>query len=293
MKLAHTPLILFILAALFLSACGGGAQPTPTTADTTPLTEVTPTVVTAATPTSAPTHTPTPAPTATPTPAPTATPTSEPTATPTPEPTLAPSACNNPFLPVAVGREWVYRMSGPVGTNEFTRSIATLTENGFTDRDTFDVGTVREGEWRCEDGDLIALSPGSQAAVSVPDMRFTFTVESNEGVTLPADLAPGKTWSQRMVYSGRQTVGDLTMDTRNDLTIQCRAIGEEPVTVPAGAFTAMRVECTHAMKVTVQEFTVSIESTGVVWYAKGVGMVKSLDESAEGSTEIVLVATRP
>ncbi|MCS6845611.1 MAG: hypothetical protein NZ528_15035 [Caldilineales bacterium] len=297
MKSAQRMTILLIVLALLLGACGGGGQPAPTAAvaQNTPAAvpatpEPTPTATQEpATPTPAPTNTPTSAPTATPTPEPTATPTPEPTATPTPEPPAAPSACNNPYLPVAVGRQWVYQITGMGTNNRFTRSITAVTENGFKDRDEFDVGTVREGEWRCENGNLTALTPSSQAAVSIPEVRFTFTVESNEGVTLPADLAPGKTWSQRIIYSGRQTMGDLTMDTRNDLTTSCKAVREEQVTVPAGTFTALRVECTYAMRITVQSLTIPVDSTSVGWWAKNVGWLKSTDQTDQGTVETVLL----
>lgn len=123
-------------------------------------------------------------------------------------------------------------------------------------------------------------------------MRFEFTVETNEGVTLPADLQPGRTWSQRLVYSGQQRVGELTMNSRNDLTITCKAIGEEQVTVPAGTLQALRVECSYAMKITIQGTTLPFNASGINWYARGVGVVKSVDRSDAGTTQTVLVEVK-
>lgn len=288
--------ILLVVFALFLSACGGGGQPAPATAvvQATPATEATPTAAPTTAPEPSPTATPepptpTPAPTATPTAAPTDTPTPAPTDTPTPEPTAAPSACDNPYLPVAVGPTWVYQITGPDVNSRFTRSITAVTESGFKDRDEFDVGTVREGEWRCQDGNLISLSPSSQPVVSVPGMRFEFTVESNEGVTVPADLAPGKTWSQRIVYSGRQTVEGVTFESRNDLKTSCKAVREEQVTVPAGTFTALRVECTYDMTITLQGMSMPMNFTDTMWMVKGVGTVRSSSQAPNGTVETVLV----
>lgn len=288
--------ILLVVFALFLSACGDGGQPAPATAvvQATPAAEATPTAAPTATPepptpTLAPTDTPTPAPTATPTAAPTDTPTPAPTDTSTPEPAAAPSACDNPYLPVAVGPKWVYQITGPDINSRYTRSITAVTESGFKDRDEFDMGAVREGEWRCQDSNLISLSPNSQPAVSVPGMRFEFTVESNEGVTLPADLAPGKTWSQRIVYSNRQTVEGVTIESRNDLKTSCNAVREEQVTVPAGTFTALRVECTYNMTITLQGMSMPMNLTDTMWMAKGVGTVKSSSQAPNGTIETVLV----
>lgn len=292
-------LVTLLLVALVLSACSGGA--TPTTApiaalQPTVVAEATPTAVIMATstPTAAPTATPIPEPTATPLPEPTATPTAEPTATPTaePTPTPAPAACDHPYLPVAAGRQWVYDLSGAT-SDRFTRSIVAVTDDGFTDRDDFASGTVREGSWRCQDGNLTALTPGTSPAVSAAGMRFEFTVQSNEGVTLPADLRPGKEWSQRLVYTGQQDVGGMTIESRNDLTTSCKAIREEQVTVPAGAFQALRVECNYVLSITVQGMPISVNSSGVNWYAPGVGMVQSTAQSDAGPTRIVLVETRP
>lgn len=310
-----------LLVVLALGACTGGTAPAglptttapqtapiaaatlsatavPTTAPTVeptavPITAPTATVTTGptATVTAEPTATPTRQSTATSTPAPTAIPSPEPTATPTLEPTPAPAACDNPYLPVAAGRQWVYQMSG-VASDRFTRTIVSVSGDGFADRDQFSSGTVREGAWRCQSGNLIALTPGTAPAVSAAGMRFEFTVESNEGVTLPADLRPGRTWSQRLVYSGRQTVGELTIESRNDLTTSCKAIGEEQVTVPAGTFQALRVECTYAMKITLQGTTLPLNTSGVNWYVRGMGVVKSVDQSDAGATQIVLVEAK-
>ncbi len=182
-------------------------------------------------------------------------------------------------------------MSG-AASDRFTRTVVSISGDGFADRDEFSSGTVREGAWRCQGGNLIALTPGTAPAVSAAGMRFEFTVESSEGVTLPADLRPGRTWSQRLVYSGRQTVGELTIDSRNDLTTSCKATGEEQVTVPAGTFQALRVECSYAMKITLQGTTLPLNMNGVIWYAQGVGVVKSVDQGDTGATQIVLVETK-
>lgn len=293
MRIIH----LFCLACAFaLSACSSGAPGeapataaplTPPTADVRPTTDDRSPVE----PTAAPTATSTPV----------AAPTAAPTATPTvaPEPTTASvtGACANRYLPVAQGASWQYRISG-VSSGTFTRVIAALRPDGFDDEDTFDAGLTRASSWACQNGDLIALTPSGGTSVVTADLQFDFTVESNEGVTLPADPQPGQTWTQKVVYSGQQTVGDLTLQSRNVAETSCKAAGVETVSVPAGAFEALRVDCETTIQINLTGApaglpALTFESAEARWFAPGVGLIKSSGTTSMGATETVLLSYNP
>jgi hypothetical protein len=127
-------------------------------------------------------------------------PTAAPSAAPSAPSSVSPSAasCAHLYYPVKPGASWQYQLSG-TSSGTFTRSIVSLNENGFEDQDVFSAGTTRRGSWACQQGSLISLTPSGGASVSVADEQATFVVESNSGVTLPADLQPGAAWTQNLV----------------------------------------------------------------------------------------------
>jgi hypothetical protein len=292
MKIAYVALTVLILT---LSACSSGREPTATIA-ATPTAQIivaTPTVEPTATPTVPPTMVAPAESPATPTAEPTArpSPTVAPTSTATPvQPAPAAGPCQNPYYPVVAGASWEYRLSG-TGSETFVRSITSVRENGFDDQDVFGAGVTRRGSWECREGNLISLTPGSSASVATSDMQTEVTIESNTGITFPADPRPGTEWTQTMVYRGQQTIGGMNMESRNEMNLSCKAIGMERVSVPAGDFEALRVDCTTQLKISIAGMAAfDMTATGSAWYAPGVGWVKSRDSGDMGTTEIVLLS---
>jgi hypothetical protein len=273
---------------LLLAACSSGRGPT-AGVSATPAVEppVGPTVTptreapagNAAPPTAEPTAgpSPTPAPAATPAP---------------PEPAPAAGPCQNPYYPVVTGASWEYQISG-TSSDTFVRSITNVRENGFDDQDVFSAGVTRRGSWECREGELISLTPGSGASVIASDVQANFTIESNTGITFPADPRPGTEWTQTIIYRGQQTIGDTNVESRNVLNLSCKAIGMERVSVPAGDFEALRVDCTTQLDISISvplAMNLSTTVTGSAWYAPGVGWVKSRDSGEMGVTEVVLLS---
>jgi hypothetical protein len=273
---------------LLLAACSSGRGPT-AGVSATPAVEppVGPTVTptgeapagNAAPPTAEPTAgpSPTPAPAATPAP---------------PEPAPAAGPCQNPYYPVVAGASWTYQMSGP-GGDTFTRSIVNVRENGFDDQDVFSAGVTRRGSWECREGNLISLTPASGPSVAAAGMQMNATVESNTGITFPADPRPGMEWRQNLVLVGRFEREGTSMEARSVMDLSCKAVGMERVSVPAGEFEALRVDCTTQLDISISvplAMNLSTTVTGSAWYAPGVGWVKSRDSGEMGVTEVVLLS---
>jgi hypothetical protein len=185
-------------------------------------------------------------------------------------------------MPVVVGATWNYKLTGPL-PDTFTHSVLSVEANSFTEQDVFNAGVTRQGKWNCENGNLIALDPPSGASANVGTengVAVDFQTTSLSGVTLPATINSGDTWSQALTLEGTQTINGSTYPARNDLTSDCKAIGMESVTVEAGTFDAMRVECQTIMKLSLQMGDVPMENTlnltGTNWYVRDVGLVKTL-----------------
>jgi hypothetical protein len=151
----------------------------------------------------------------------------------------------------------------------------------FTEQDVFGVGVTRQGQWKCENGSLIALNPpsGSSGTVASDKVQVNFETKDVSGVTLPAKISAGDTWSQSLTLEGTETLNGTEFPASNKVTSDCKAIGVESVTVQAGTFDAMRVECQNKMEVSLKmgetPIATTITLTGVNWYVENIGMVKS------------------
>ncbi|MFT3893814.1 MAG: hypothetical protein QM730_19460 [Anaerolineales bacterium] len=192
----------------------------------------------------------------------------------------AASACDNPYLPVIAGATWNYKLTGPV-SDTYTHTVLSVESDSFTEQDTFGVGVTRQGNWKCENGNLIALNPpsGSSGTVASDKVKVDFQTKDVSGTTLPATVNAGDTWSQTIDLEGTETINGTEIPASNNVTSDCKAIGVESVTVEAGTFDAMRVECQNVMKISIQmgasPIDTTITLTGVSWYAENIGLVKN------------------
>jgi hypothetical protein len=193
---------------------------------------------------------------------------------------------SNPLYPVVKGASWTYSVTG-IATDTFTHSITDIRADGFTDQDLFASGLTRTGEWKCNNGALIALSPltGPVGAITANNMTATLTTTQMTGVTLPAAVKPGDTWNQDFSVEGTQSVGGQNVAATGKVGFACTAASSESVTVAAGPFNAQRVDCKINLTVAVNmgglQIPTSFSADTSMWYATGVGLVK-LDSAITG-----------
>jgi hypothetical protein len=165
------------------------------------------------------------------------------------------------------------------------------------EQDVFATGVTRQGTWNCENGNLIALDPPSGASANVStenNVAVDFETKALSGVTLPAAIDVGDTWSQSLTLEGTQTINGTAYPASNQLTSDCKAIALESVTVEAGTFDALRVECQTRMKLSVKTGDTALENTldltGTNWYARNVGLVKALTVAFGFDSTVELVS---
>lgn len=222
--------------------------------------------------------------------------TSAPAATqaPTTAPTQTPGACANPYLPAIVGAKWDYKISGPT-PDTYTHTVLSVEDSGFTEQDVFGVGVTRQGKWTCENGDLIALNPpsGDSGTVAANNVKVNLETKEHSGITLPGKLNANDAWSQTLTLEGTETINGTELPAKNEFKNDCTAKRVESVTVAAGTFDAMRVECQTAMKITISmggnDMTAPFNLTSTSWYAENIGMVRNLTSGMgfESTTELV------
>ena len=189
---------------------------------------------------------------------------------------------------------WNYNLTGTY-PDTYTHTILSMSDSGFTEQDAFDSGVTRQAQWNCENGNLITLNSnnGGSANVSTEGVEVNFETKELSGITLPADINPGDTWSQSLTLEGTQTISGTSYPAGNSLTSDCTAIGVESVTVPAGTFDAMRVDCTTVlnpwMNMEGTEIKNTITLAGSNWYAPNVGLIKqaSTGSGLDSTTELL------
>jgi hypothetical protein len=141
------------------------------------------------------------------------------------EPQSAPAgACDNPLLPVKVGASWTFNMTSSEGNHTFTRSILAVDAAGFSEQDVYSSGTVRTSQWECDHGNLISLNPGggSSGTISTGGETMEYVTTAQSGVTLPASVKEGDSWSQSISLEGNNTISGLSTHETNDYTRTAR-----------------------------------------------------------------------
>ena len=172
------------------------------------------------------------------------------TATP-PQVTQASASCENKYFPGKNGSTRIF--SSNSGSTEQV-AISQLKAGSFEeDWQTNPVNGQKSLStyfWKCTSAGL--LLTGTNTA--------TFVFQS--GVAIPASFKAGDQWTNNY--------GDLS----NTFTDSYKAIGEESVTVPAGTFTAMKIQVSSVSQGK-SSGAVTGKTDGFEWWAAGIGRIKS------------------
>ncbi len=225
------------------------------------------------------------------TPAAAVTATASPTAT-----RLASSAaggsCDMPYFPVRAGATWKYRYVASGLTTDETFDIASVSANGFTRRITFsNIPGSSEEQWSCSSQGL-SNPQMSNLTTTAGGSTTQVRVLNHAGISLPpAEMwKVGTSWSESAKLEETIAIGgkagspvQATVDETNKI------VGQETLTIPAGTFSALRVDSTLAEHLGQTNLSVPFTS----WYAQSVGLVK-VQASAVGATVTVeLVSYTP
>ena len=208
--------------------------------------------------------------------------------------------CTNAYFPTSSGSTWSYSSRGSVlGPYTYTSTVADVSDTGFTVNDLTSLGggTSSLVKWNCQDGNLAALDSGSDSlSVSTSKVKITSTSITADGYNVPNTFAAGTTWTEKVTVIGTVQSGTRTMDSQIAATLNCSAAGAESITVPAGTFDTVKSSCTETIGVSeivkATPIPAGVPSNLDItnWYAKGVGLVKSVrvNNSAGGTTTVEL-----
>lgn len=208
----------------------------------------------------------------------------------TPQATSTPgeiNQCQNLYHPIIQGASWEYQMNSFGSRTTLTRTIISVHNNGFEMQDALNTGVAHQYAWVCQNGNLTGFTLSSLLAS--PDVQGENIIESNEGISLPANPQVGQSWAQNITYRTQVTAGGTTIEGHNEASILCKANNMERITVPAGDFSALRVECSAEVKIRILDTALTVATSRSDWYAPTVGLVKSSGSSEMGTFELLLL----
>jgi hypothetical protein len=199
----------------------------------------------------------------------------------TEEPPAATSLCDNEYYPVAEGATWTYHGTSSVTEDYvFTNTISSVRDDGFTITIEFDGLTLTQ-QWACTPQGILALEMGAGSAgtLTTGGINLVMDTQNASGITFPNEIQPGSTWVHTLDFTGTMDFAGETINVSGSTEFNYTAIAIESVTVPAGAFDAMKVQVLTTINIEADfqgtTLPVTFSSMSTSWYAKGVGWVKS------------------
>ena len=199
--------------------------------------------------------------------------------------------CGNVYLPTTENSTWTYVSTSSVNSGTGGRTVRTTKvgkDSFFHDVQLLKPPIHYEVSWQCTPQGLVEYGGGVLASLNASG-KVKIDILKNTGVSLPSSINIGDTWSQT-------TELQMTSESLNGTGRwigNLKAIGPEAVTVPAGAFNAMRIDgILKSESDPYPSLNLTVESSS--WYAPQVGLVKNaghiFGETADYTYELVLVS---
>ena len=209
--------------------------------------------------------------------------------------------CQLTYFPTGADIKHKYRVSyqsGGLAPREYTESFKNLAADSFTMHLQFSNVEV-DNNWRCTADGLLATQFDNNSVKTNNGVDAKIETVRSEGITLPPDARwrAGEKWTTD--YDVKETINTPNSSMRptgdGNVKLAGEMIGEESVTVPAGTFQAMKLRIIQKINITlkINDATMPVpqipfETTA--WYAKSVGMIKSVSTSngsIVGTTELL------
>ncbi|MER3555876.1 MAG: hypothetical protein C4331_16450 [Meiothermus sp.] len=199
--------------------------------------------------------------------------------------------CDQPFSPTRPGWEWQYRISGE---NNLVYSVrkTELADTGYTLLQTSG-DKQQKSHFRCIPEGIVPVDFGGGGITNRGRGNYDADIKivDVKGVQIPDydTWAVGNTWKYILTLGGTAQQGPFRFNVEGNIESNHRIVASETVSVPAGKFTAYKVQVTTQFRVAGKAGPISIpfnqtyESTA--WYVEGIGMVKTV--SGKDTTELL------
>lgn len=199
--------------------------------------------------------------------------------------------CRNAYYPIGPNIEREYRLeyvSKDLVGEDYTESYTDFNGDRFIAKKKY-VSVSGNGTtsktWLCTPDGLFESEYGESRDIEIAGLTEKFETLQSRGISIPAEA----NWKTGKVFTSDYTVKHTVSSDKNmvvaDLSEKRTAeiMGEESVTVPAGTFQAFKVvvKTSSEMKIRGRDNTHNKDLVTTMWFANGVGMVKS-ETSNEG-----------
>lgn len=202
--------------------------------------------------------------------------------------------CKNEYFPLKEKAKYTYSSTGSTsGPYRFVKSIRNIKTDEFAIRTKLKGRNIIQ-KWSCKPEGLVPSQLGINDVTSILAFeKFTDLTATNiTGFVLPPVISSGAEWNYALDIQGKETVTEATPGAMTGHVAMNYIAGkEESVTVPAGTFDAIAIEVRtviHFKVVTGDNLDkLSVASTYTVWYAPGIGWVKSSGYGKVGGQDYV------
>lgn len=198
------------------------------------------------------------------------------------------SSCEHPYYPLRPGYEIVFRntshspIDGTPQTSNYSWKVTGATADTVELAVHFDAEDITSTQTlKCRDG---ALEASAYVDLNGGAGRQSYHLETRNasGTYLPSDLRVGSEWTQSFDIIMRPSAGtDPVLGTiEGTVTIHRQALAEESVTVPAGTYTALKVESRTSLNFgsiagVLDASAGAVDVVSHEWWVKNVGLVKT------------------
>jgi hypothetical protein len=219
------------------------------------------------------------------------------------------AGCYNSYYPASATLKKVYQtIDSRVSLLQPKRLefFGNITDEGFTIKertilkekpdlsDWADEKVMIESDYRCKPEGLVRAEFANRVRESLSNTKFKTLKMA--GVSYPNEIEwkIGKKWQiWFLVEMQNAKTTPAKLGTRATYTFQYEIIGRESITVPAGTFEAFKVRGVDSVRIHVNNtgFKMPMNQTlkssvkSLYWYAKDIGLVKSLQE---GEAKVVV-----
>lgn len=191
--------------------------------------------------------------------------------------------CDNPLFPVNQGASWTYFNSGgPNGDFTYSDTITHILPDGFLLTSQFPTLSLTQN-WICTPEGYIAqqLGGGTTASVSMQNMISDFKTLQVSGLSLPRIVTPGMQWHYDLAMQGSVAMPGQQTQSPGTFALEMQELGTESITIPAGRFDATKLQAEFTANIDVDfqgsPIRYTINGTSILWYAPGVGFIKSIE----------------
>ena len=203
------------------------------------------------------------------------------------------TACDHPYFPLRQGATWTYAFEAGSYTwtvVEVTGDLSNATARMIMQWDDVTVSY----NWTCSTEGLTSYDFGNIVLGSNEGVMNFEVINESGAWLLPADqLALGATWDSAYTMQSTMEAGGQSMVTTTDSSQTSTVVGSESVVTDGGAFDALRIDQSGSFRVEIAGLgipPVTSESTGAMWLAYGVGMVRQETTSAGVATVMTLIS---